>query len=57
MPFVMRKSFGPFAGVWIDRYNRRTVMMVADGLVAFSSLVLGAAFLITPVPAPFSTCC
>lgn len=35
---------GPFAGVWIDRYNRRTVMMAADGLVALSSVILGALF-------------
>ena len=36
---------GPFAGVWIDRYNRRTVMILADGAVALSSLVLAIAFL------------
>lgn len=35
---------GPFAGVWIDRYNRRTIMIAADGLVAVSSAVLGIAF-------------
>lgn len=34
----------PFAGVWIDRYNRKTVMIAADGLVAVSSLLLGIAF-------------
>lgn len=36
---------GPFAGVWVDRYNRRTVMIAADALVAFSSVILGIAFL------------
>ncbi|HWQ59181.1 MAG TPA: MFS transporter [Clostridia bacterium] len=41
---------GPFAGVWIDRYNRRSVMIAADGLVALSSVVLGAAFLLVETP-------
>ena len=35
---------GPFAGVVIDRYNRKTVMMAADGLVAVSSALLGIAY-------------
>jgi len=48
--FLPSMFIGPFAGVWIDRYNRRTVMIAADGLVAVSSVVLGAAFLLTPAP-------
>jgi DHA3 family macrolide efflux protein-like MFS transporter len=48
--FLPNLFIGPFAGVWVDRYNRRTVMIAADGLVALTSIVLGAAFLITPVP-------
>lgn len=43
--FLPNIFIGPFAGVWVDRYNRRTVMILADGLVALSSAVLGAAFL------------
>lgn len=35
---------GPFAGVFIDRYNRKTIMILADSAVAFSSLVLGISF-------------
>ncbi|MBM7614495.1 MFS transporter [Alkaliphilus hydrothermalis] len=35
---------GPFAGVWIDRYNRKTIMIIADIIVATSSLVLFIAF-------------
>lgn len=31
---------GPFAGVLIDRYNRKTIMIIADSAVAVSSLVL-----------------
>lgn len=43
--FLPNLLLGPFAGVWIDRYPRRTVMMAADALVALSSAALGAAFL------------
>jgi DHA3 family macrolide efflux protein-like MFS transporter len=35
---------GPFAGVLIDRYNRKTIMIIADCTVAVSSLVLGISF-------------
>lgn len=35
---------GPFAGVWIDRYNRKTIMIIADSAVAISSLALGLSF-------------
>ena len=48
--FLPNILLGPFAGVWIDRYNRRTVMIAADGLVAVSSAVLGIAFLMTGAP-------
>jgi len=30
----------PIAGVWVDRWNRRRIMILADGLVAAASLVL-----------------
>jgi len=48
--FLPNLLFGPFAGVWIDRYNRRAVMIVADGLVALSSIVMGIVFLLMEVP-------
>ncbi len=48
--FLPNMLIGPFAGVWVDRYNRRTVMIAADGLVAMSSVILGVAFLLTPTP-------
>lgn len=35
---------GPFAGVWIDRYNRKAIMIIADCTVAISSLILGISF-------------
>ena len=48
--FLPNMLIGPLAGVWIDRYNRRTVMIAADGLVALSSVILGAAFLLSAAP-------
>lgn len=36
---------GLFAGVWIDRYNRKYIMIIADILVAISSLVLFILFI------------
>lgn len=48
--FLPNMLIGPFAGVWIDRYNRRRVIIAADGLVALSSVILGAAFLIMQSP-------
>lgn len=36
---------GPFAGVWIDRYSRKKIMILADALVALASGALGLAFM------------
>jgi DHA3 family macrolide efflux protein-like MFS transporter len=36
---------GPFVGALVDRWNRRLVMMVADGAIALVTLVLAALFL------------
>ena len=30
----------PFAGVWADRHDRRTIIMLSDGLVALATLAL-----------------
>ncbi len=43
--FLPSMFISPFAGVFVDRYNRRSVMMAADGLVALASAVLAVAFL------------
>jgi MFS transporter, DHA3 family, macrolide efflux protein len=40
---------GPFVGALIDRWNRRAVMMVADGAIALATLVLAALFLFNVV--------
>lgn len=37
-------TIGLFAGVWIDRFNRKKIMIIADGTVAISSLLLGVLF-------------
>ncbi|MBL4934560.1 MFS transporter [Clostridium sp. YIM B02515] len=37
---------GLFAGVWIDRFNRKKIMIIADSAVALSSLILGILFII-----------
>ena len=48
--FLPSLLIGPFAGIWIDRMNRRTVMIAADGLVALSSVALGLMFLLIDAP-------
>lgn len=45
--------FGAFAGIWIDRYSRKAVMIAADGLVAISSALLGLIFFLWKDPAPW----
>lgn len=37
---------GPVAGVLVDRWNRRVIMIVADALVALATLVLALLFLV-----------
>lgn len=34
-----------FAGVWIDRYDRKKMIMISDSVIAVSTLLLAAAFL------------
>jgi DHA3 family macrolide efflux protein-like MFS transporter len=48
--FLPNMLIGPFAGVWIDRYNRRAVMIAARRVVARPGVILGAAFLLTGTP-------
>ncbi len=44
---------GPFAGVLIDRYSRKTIMIIADSAVAVSSLFLGVSFFFGTPPLIF----
>jgi len=39
-----RTVLGPFVGVWIDRWNRRYVMQIADALTASVTILLAALF-------------
>ncbi|AEI42369.1 MFS transporter [Paenibacillus mucilaginosus] len=43
--FLPQALLGPFIGVWLDRWDRKVTMMVADSAIALSSLILGAYFL------------
>lgn len=51
--FLPSILFGAFAGIWVDRYSRKTVMIAADALVAVSSALLGLIFLLWENPAPW----
>lgn len=39
--FLPQAVLGPFIGVWLDRWNRKLTMIVADGAIALFSLALG----------------
>ena len=43
--FLPTLFLSPFAGVWADRYNRRRLIVLADGLIAGATLVLALLFL------------
>lgn len=43
--FVPTFFLSPFAGVWADRYHRKMLIIVSDGLIAFSTLILAIIFL------------
>lgn len=43
--FVPTLLLSPFAGVWADRYNRKTLIILSDSLIALSTLILAILFL------------
>ncbi|SEM50497.1 MFS transporter, DHA3 family, macrolide efflux protein [Mesobacillus persicus] len=43
--FIPTFILSPVAGVWADRYNRKILILLADGLIAFSTLILAILFL------------
>ncbi|KRF08087.1 hypothetical protein ASG89_16780 [Paenibacillus sp. Soil766] len=42
--FLPQAILGPFIGVWLDRWNRKKTMILADSAIAFFSLILGIYF-------------
>jgi len=42
--FLPNFLLSPFAGVWADRYDRKRLMMIADGGIALVTLVVAFAF-------------
>jgi len=51
--FLPQAFIGPFAGVWVDRYSRKMIMILADGCVALASAALALAFLWGEPPVSF----
>ncbi len=43
--FLPTFFISPFAGVWADRYNRKTLIIVSDSLIAISTLFIAILFL------------
>ncbi|HYF90648.1 MAG TPA: MFS transporter [Symbiobacteriaceae bacterium] len=38
--FLPTFFLSPFAGVWVDRYNRKLLIVLADGFIAIATLIL-----------------
>lgn len=44
--FLPTLLLSPFAGVWADRYDRKKLIMVSDGAIALSTLILAVLFIL-----------
>lgn len=44
--FLPTFFLSPFAGVWADRYNRKTLIMLSDSMIAISTLILALLFFV-----------
>lgn len=44
--FLPSLFIAPFAGVWADRYDRKKLIMLSDGMIALSTLILAIVFLL-----------
>jgi len=44
--FLPTFFLSPFAGVWADRYNRKTLIILSDSLIAISTLFIAILFLL-----------
>jgi DHA3 family macrolide efflux protein-like MFS transporter len=42
--FLPTFFLSPFAGVWADRYNRKTLIILSDSLIAISTLIIAILF-------------
>ncbi|WHY22320.1 MFS transporter [Paenibacillus sp. G2S3] len=42
--FLPQMAISLFAGVWIDRYSRKKMIMLADGMIAIATLILAVIF-------------
>lgn len=43
--FLPTVLLSPFAGVWADRYNRKTLIILSDTMIAVSTLILAIVFM------------
>lgn len=43
--FLPTFFLSPFAGVWADRYNRKTLIIISDAVIAASTLIVAILFL------------
>jgi len=43
--FIPTFILSPIAGVWADRYNRKLLIMMSDGMIACATLILAVVFL------------
>lgn len=44
--FIPTFILSPFAGVWADRFNRKYLIIIADAIIAFVTLILAITFLL-----------
>ncbi|GKU77561.1 MFS transporter [Paenibacillus sp. L3-i20] len=44
--FIPTFLLSPFAGVWADRFNRKYLILIADAMIAISTLMLAITFLL-----------
>ena len=50
--FLPEAVLGPFVGVWVDRYDRKRIMMLSDSFIALVSAGLALAFVFDAVSLP-----
>ncbi|MEG0471324.1 MAG: MFS transporter [Solibacillus sp.] len=44
--FIPTFLLSPVAGVWADRFNRKKLIIIADGMIAFATLILAIVFML-----------